>query len=90
MSRSVGRPGTVAPFSLLCASVVAGVLWLAFSSGAAAQAGSRCQCRAGDVVAFEGQTVCLELPDGPRLARCEKVLNNTSWTFLPERCTKAT
>jgi len=45
-----------------------------------------CECRAKGVVAFEGEVVCLSTPNGPRLARCEKVLNNTSWRFLAQSC----
>jgi hypothetical protein len=33
--------------------------------------------------------VCLKTPSGPRLARCEKVLNNSSWKFLPDACPQA-
>jgi hypothetical protein len=45
-----------------------------------------CECRAKGVVAFEGEVVCLSTPNGPRLARCEKILNNTSWRFLAQNC----
>lgn len=45
-------------------------------------ASAGCTCRAKDVVANEGEVVCLNTPLGQRLARCDKVLNNTSWTFL--------
>lgn len=51
-----------------------------FIGSAPASAG--CTCRAKDVVANEGEVVCLNTPLGQRLARCDKVLNNTSWTFL--------
>ena len=57
---------------------------------ATAGADPNCQCRAFGTVARLGQVVCLQLPAGPRLARCEKVLNNTSWTFLPGRCAEPT
>ena len=36
-----------------------------------------------------GETVCLQTPTGLRLARCEMVLNNTSWKFLPDACPQA-
>ncbi len=45
-----------------------------------------CTCRSRDVVANEGEVVCLTTPLGQRLARCDKVLNNTSWTFLQDAC----
>jgi hypothetical protein len=52
-------------------------------------AAADCTCRGPGVVAHHGQTVCLHTPDGPRLARCEMVLNNSSWTFLPDPCPEA-
>jgi hypothetical protein len=51
-----------------------------------APASAECTCRSRDVVASEGEVVCLNTPLGQRLARCDKVLNNTSWTFLQGAC----
>ena len=51
-----------------------------------APASAECTCRAKDVVANEGEVVCLNTPLGQRLARCDKVLNNSSWTFLQGTC----
>jgi len=48
-----------------------------------------CTCRSRDVVANEGEVVCLTTPLGQRLARCDKVLNNSSWTFLQAACPTA-
>jgi hypothetical protein len=50
------------------------------------EAGENCTCRARDVEAREGQTVCVRTPNGSQMARCEKVLNNTSWRFLGTPC----
>ena len=47
---------------------------------------TNCTCRAKNIVVPEGQTVCLWTANGGRLARCERVLNNTSWVFLPGSC----
>jgi hypothetical protein len=45
-----------------------------------------CQCRY-DGRTFElGERVCLEGPQGPRIARCDMAQNNTSWTFTDEGC----
>jgi len=52
-------------------------------------AAADCTCRGPGVVAHHGQTICLRTPDGPRLARCDMVLNNSSWTFLPDACPEA-
>ena len=67
---------------MLCAALLCVV--------SAAQAGSdACTCSydGGDV--FEGQTACIRTANGPILARCERVLNNTSWKFLGEPCPDA-
>jgi hypothetical protein len=45
-----------------------------------------CTCRARGVVAEHGQTLCIRTPEGFRLARCDKVSNIASWTFLDETC----
>ncbi|MBZ8132570.1 hypothetical protein [Afifella sp. IM 167] len=56
----------------------------------AAHAGSDCTCRAkGGVTAREGDTICIATPNGQQMARCEKVLNNTSWKFLNTPCPSA-
>jgi len=58
--------------------------------GSTAWAGSNCTCRGADgVEATIGETVCLKTPSGQRLARCEMVLNNTSWKFLEGACPQA-
>jgi hypothetical protein len=51
-----------------------------------APASADCTCRAPGLVAKHGQIVCLNTPQGPRLARCGMVLNNASWKFLPDAC----
>lgn len=55
----------------------------------ASPASADCTCRGPGVIAHHGQTICLKTPSGPRLARCEMVLNNSSWRFLPEACPEA-
>lgn len=45
-----------------------------------------CTCRAQGADFTVGTMVCLATPSGVRMARCEMVLNNTSWTFLPTPC----
>jgi hypothetical protein len=52
-------------------------------------ANADCKCRARGVVATEGQTLCIATPDGSRLARCGKVSNVASWTFLEGPCPQA-
>lgn len=43
-------------------------------------------CQASGEFFEEGETACLDLPDAPRPARCETVLNNSSWTPLDGSC----
>jgi len=64
-----------------------------FVVGAIAQASSAladCTCRGrnGTAVALGGYA-CLTTADGPRLARCEMVLNNSSWQSTGESCPMA-
>lgn len=67
--------------------IVAAVLSTALLIGAgSAPAEADCKCRARGVVAAEGQTLCIRTPDGLRLARCGKVSNVASWTFLQGPC----
>jgi hypothetical protein len=59
--------------------------------GASAAAGpdGECTCRYKGEDVIEGQTACIATANGPSLARCEKVLNNTSWTILDQPCPTA-
>jgi hypothetical protein len=63
-------------------------IYLVFLTAGHVQAGpgGDCTCRyaGGDVA--EGQTACIKTAKGMTLARCERVLNNTSWTFLDQPC----
>ncbi len=46
-----------------------------------------CTCRGRDGAAVElGGYTCLNTAEGPRLARCEMVLNNSSWRTTEESC----
>jgi hypothetical protein len=62
------------------------VLSIAFIGLSASSANAECTCRNRDIDVSEGKTVCVQTPKGPQLARCEKVLNVTSWRFLGEGC----
>ncbi len=55
----------------------------------AARAESLCTCRARDRSFELGQTVCLQTPNGPRMAVCVMVLNNTSWQISQTPCVGA-
>jgi len=45
-----------------------------------------CSCRYQGEKYGLGTVVCLSTPSGQRLARCEMMLNNTSWKFLSDGC----
>ncbi|QKV17743.1 hypothetical protein [Oricola thermophila] len=55
-----------------------------------ALSGEGCTCRGNGQDIPEGQTVCLKTASGHKLARCERVLNNTSWKLLDADCPTAT
>jgi hypothetical protein len=49
-------------------------------------AAHNCRCLyAGGIVA-QGKTACIKTANGYQLARCEMVLNNSSWKFLEKPC----
>lgn len=75
-------PTTARPSRVLVPALLAGAVVIGFADRAMAN----CTCRA-EGRSFElGTTMCLKSPQGPRLARCEMALNNTSWRWLQEGC----
>lgn len=62
------------------------VLPLAVMLGAAVPAWADCTCIYAGGIAKQGETACIKTAAGPRLARCEMVLNNSSWTVLDRAC----
>lgn len=62
---------------------------LVLLGAAPSPAAADCVCRARGIVAKHGQTVCIPTPEGVRLARCGKVSNVASWTFLDAPCPQA-
>lgn len=46
------------------------------------------ECLANGMSFQIGQTACLTLSGKPHLARCEVVLNNTSWTKIQDDCSQ--
>jgi hypothetical protein len=69
--------------------ILAGVVATVLIGAAIAPAQADCTCRAEGVVAAHGQTVCIPTPAGARLARCDKISNVASWTFLDGPCPQA-
>ena len=62
---------------------------LSATGAALADADGNCTCRGNGEDIVEGQTVCLRTASGMKLARCERVLNNTSWKILQSECPTA-
>jgi hypothetical protein len=57
---------------------------LATAPATAGEHGCTCKYAGGDVML--GDTACIKTSKGKSLARCEMVLNNTSWTVLDQPC----
>jgi hypothetical protein len=83
--KSAAAGATIRAMRPVLAAIAAAFLAGATSSPAAAD----CTCRARGVVAAHGQTLCIQTPQGPRLARCGKLSNVASWTFLDGTCPMA-
>lgn len=54
-----------------------------------APARADCTCRALGRMFELGQSVCLKTPQGPRMATCGMVLNNTAWEMSDTPCPAA-
>lgn len=65
------------------AAILSGIL---FAMAAGPAAADECRCIANGERFELGSVVCLRLPSGNQLARCGKVLNNTSWKMIGEGC----
>ena len=62
------------------------VIALVAVCGAQGSAVADCTCRAQGREFELGQQICLVSPQGPRIATCGMVLNNTSWQFSETPC----
>jgi hypothetical protein len=45
-----------------------------------------CPCRAMGKTYEMGALVCIQMPEGRKLVRCETVINMPSWTPIAEEC----
>ncbi len=61
-------------------------IFAAITFSAPGFAGPDCTCRGNGKDIAEGQIVCLNLPSGAVLARCDRVLNNTAWKTIQKGC----
>lgn len=74
----MGRKRTI----VLAATLIAGAML-------AGSVRADCTCRAFGRNFALGHSACLATPQGPRLAVCGMVLNNTSWRFSEIPCAVA-
>jgi len=51
-----------------------------------ANAGPQCLCRYQGTFFKQGQCVCMRFGGSERMACCQQVLNNSSWSFRPGGC----
>jgi hypothetical protein len=72
---------------------IGGALLLLLGSEASAQQtpsspqhGPDCTCRVEGRSIAVGATACLRTAEGPRIAECAMVLNNTSWHITTTTC----
>jgi hypothetical protein len=63
---------------------------LAFATAAMVPAFAAPECLANGKSYPVGQVACLTVADQSHLARCEMVLNNTSWTKVGDSCPENT
>ncbi len=54
-----------------------------------ASAEHKCQCLYQGKRFEQGQLVCIKVDGASHLARCDMLLNNSSWTFLSTGCPTA-
>ena len=76
------------PRQALFLAPVLAVMLLVPVSGLA-QDGFECKCRYAGEFFLQDSCVCMKTPIGPRMACCNKVLNNSSWTFTTNACPTA-
>lgn len=62
---------------------------LAVLAPAGAAAEHKCQCLYHGKKFEQGELVCLRVDGATRLARCDMLLNNSSWTFVQTGCPTA-
>ncbi|WP_274629238.1 hypothetical protein [Arvimicrobium flavum] len=66
-----------------------GLIILGALDFAVTPAAADCKCRANGKLFHHGEVACLSLPTGQQLARCDMVLNNSSWQKVQDGCPEA-
>jgi hypothetical protein len=71
-------------------SLIAALVMIASGLPALGGDSDECRCRGSDGQIFhEGDLACIKTAKGPKLARCEMALNNTTWTVVRDDCPTA-
>ena len=70
----------------MCRTRIAVILALIAADAALSLAAADCTCRSQGRDYELGKSVCLQTPNGARIAICGMVLNNTSWQFSDTPC----
>lgn len=73
-------------WKVISALLMALALFPAAAANSWAGENINCTCRYRGADYQLGDVVCLNGPNGPRLAQCQIVLNNTSWQRLETQC----
>ncbi len=71
------------PFRSVAIALLTGLL---LGPLGAADASADCRCLYSGHYYQAGEFACIRTPNGPRLARCAKVSNLSSWRFLKNGC----
>jgi hypothetical protein len=72
--------------AFLAGLLLAGPALADTAAAAQAEHGPDCTCRIEGRSVAVGATACLRTADGPRVAECGMVLNNTSWQITRRPC----
>lgn len=67
-------------------TLLSGAFVALFLAAAPAHAGPDCKCRSNGESFVQGEHTCIKTNDGYRLARCDMVLNLTSWVVVGDSC----
>lgn len=90
LRRRSGRSAGWTPAWVLALLAAAVVTATPLGAAAPLEAGdpnrSDCMCRYFGHYYAQGDKVCMRGPAGPRMARCEMLLNNPSWRVTVEPC----
>jgi hypothetical protein len=73
----------MAPLRIAAIVLAAGLL---LGPVGAADARADCRCLYSGRYYHAGEFACIRTPNGPRLARCDKVSNLSSWRFTAKNC----